>query len=44
MPKLLEQVRDLIRLKPYSLRTEAAYLRWIKEYTTFHKKGDPAYL
>jgi hypothetical protein len=31
VPKLLEQVRDLIRVKHYSLRTEAAFLRWIKE-------------
>jgi integron integrase len=42
VPKLLEQVRDLIRLKHYSLRTEAAYLHWIKEYITFHKKRHPA--
>lgn len=28
-PKLLDQVRDLIRLKHYSIRTEEAYLNWI---------------
>ena len=27
--KLLEQVRDLIRLKHYSIRTEYTYLSWI---------------
>jgi integrase len=31
MPDLLEQMRDLIRLKHYSLRAEVAYLRWIME-------------
>ncbi len=28
-PKLLDQVRDAIRLKHYSIRTEAAYADWI---------------
>ena len=31
-PKLLDQVRDLIRLKHYSIRTEQAYLGWIKRF------------
>ena len=31
-PRLLEQVRDKIRLKHYSLRTEKAYSYWIKRY------------
>ncbi len=30
MPKLLERVREVIRVKHYSLRTEQAYLRWIE--------------
>ena len=30
MPKLLEQVRDLLRLRHYSFRTERVYLYWIK--------------
>jgi hypothetical protein len=37
----LEQVRDKIRLKHYSFRTEQAYLRWIREYILFHKKRHP---
>jgi hypothetical protein len=41
VPKLPEQVRDLIRLKHYSIRREAAYLHWIKEYITSHKKRHP---
>jgi hypothetical protein len=29
-PKLLDQVRDKIRLKHYSIRTEQTYVDWIK--------------
>ena len=32
MPKLLDEVWDLIRVRHYSIRTEEAYTRWIKEY------------
>ena len=39
--KLLDQVRDLIRLKHYSIRTEQAYISWIKRYIYFHKKRHP---
>ncbi len=41
MPKLLEQVRDLIRTLHYSYRTEAAYLQWIRQYILFHGKRHP---
>ena len=44
MPKLLDEVRDSIRLRHYSIRTEEAYVRWIKEYIFFHKKRHPAEL
>ena len=36
--KLLEQVRDVIRLKHYSYKTEKSYINWIKRYTIFHDK------
>src|SRR5438067_1152426 len=36
-PKLLEQVRREIRLRHYSLRTEEAYVNWIKRFIHFHK-------
>jgi len=36
-PKLLDQVRHAIRRKHYSLRTEQAYLAWIKRFLLFHK-------
>ena len=41
MPRLLEQVRSIIRLKPYSIRTEEAYIHWIKEFILFHSKRHP---
>jgi integron integrase len=41
-PKLLDQVRDKIRLKHYSIRTEQAYLDWIKRFVLFHHKRHPA--
>ena len=31
-PKLLDQVRNVIRIKHYSIRTEQAYLDWIKRF------------
>jgi len=42
MPKLLDEVRDSIRVRHYSIRTEEAYVRWIKEYIFFHDKRHPA--
>jgi site-specific recombinase XerD len=36
-PKLLEQVRQAIRLKHYSIRTEQTYVDWIKRFILFHK-------
>ena len=40
--KLLDQVRDAIRLKHYSIRTEQAYVNWIKRYIYFHNVRHPA--
>ena len=40
--KLLDQVRDAIRLKHYSIRTEQAYVTWIKRYIYFHSVRHPA--
>src|SRR6266849_7986106 len=40
-PKLLEQVREVIRARHYSLRTEDTYLRWIKRFILFHGKRHP---
>ncbi|ANJ68048.1 integrase [Halothiobacillus diazotrophicus] len=40
-PKLLDQVRDLIRVKHYSIRTETQYLQWIRRFILFHGKRHP---
>jgi integrase len=40
-PKLLEQVRDLLRAKYYSIRTEEVYLSWIRRFILFHNKRHP---
>ena len=40
-PKLLDQVRNVIRYKHYSIRTEESYVHWIKRYIFFHKKRHP---
>ena len=39
--KLLDQVREAIRLKHYSIRTEESYVTWIKRYILFHNKRHP---
>ena len=39
--KLLDHVRDAIRLRHLSLRTEAAYLGWIRRFILFHHKRHP---
>jgi len=39
--KLLDQVRDAIRLKHYSYRTEESYVGWIRRYILFHDKQHP---
>ncbi|WP_255990705.1 integron integrase [Chitinolyticbacter albus] len=39
--RLLDQVRDRIRVKHYSLRTEEAYLSWIRQFIHFHGKQHP---
>jgi len=43
-PRLLDQLRDRIRLRHYSLRTERAYAQWVKRYIHFHGKRHPAEL
>ena len=40
-PKLLEQVREVIRTRHYSLRTEGTYLGWIRRFILFHGKRHP---
>ncbi|MEW6131479.1 MAG: integron integrase [Acidobacteriota bacterium] len=41
MAKLLDQTRGVLRAKHYSIRTEDAYLGWIKRFILFHQKRHP---
>ena len=40
-PRLLDQVRECIRVKHYSLRTQDAYLHWIRRFILFNGKRHP---
>ncbi len=40
-PKLLEQVRETMRLQRYAYRTEKSYTNWIRRYILFHNKRHP---
>ncbi len=40
-PKLLMQLRDRIRAKHYSIRTEASYIDWARRFILFHDKRHP---
>jgi integron integrase len=40
-PKLLDRVRDALRARHYSHRTEKAYVHWIRRYIFFHGKRHP---
>lgn len=39
--KLLDQVRDAIRVRHYSYRTEEAYVQWVRRFILFHNKQHP---
>jgi integron integrase len=39
--KLLDQVRDAIRVKHYSYSTEKTYVYWIRRFILFHNKRHP---
>ncbi|MDZ4344613.1 MAG: integron integrase [Candidatus Binatia bacterium] len=41
-PKLLDQVREAIRMRHYSPKTEDSYVHWIKRFIFFHNKRHPA--
>jgi integron integrase len=41
-PKLLDRVRDAVRTRHYSRRTEEAYAGWIRRYIVFHCRTHPA--
>lgn len=41
-PKLLDRMREALRVRHYSYRTEQAYLDWARRYILFHDKRHPA--
>jgi hypothetical protein len=40
-PKLLDQVREVLRANYYSKRTEEAYVAWVRRFILFHDKRHP---
>lgn len=41
-PRLLDQLRNVIRLRHYSYRTEQSYAYWTRRFVHFHKLKHPA--
>ncbi len=41
-PRLLDRLRDAIRLRHYSIRTEEAYVNWSRRFILFHNTRHPA--
>ena len=42
MSKLLNDVRDLLRTRHYSYRTEQTYVYWIRRFIVYHQLKHPA--
>jgi hypothetical protein len=40
-PRLLDQVRQVLRVRHYALRTEECYVQWIKRFILFHGTRHP---
>jgi len=40
-PKLLNRVRECIRARHYSIRTENLYVDWVRRFILFHDKRHP---
>jgi integron integrase len=41
-PKLLDRLRQAIRVRHYSIRTEEAYVQWSRRFILFHHKRHPS--
>jgi len=39
--KLLDRAREILRVRHYSIRTEEAYIAWMRRYILFHNKRHP---
>ena len=40
-PRLLDQVRQSMRLRHFSLKTEKSYIYYIRDFILFHQKRHP---
>jgi site-specific recombinase XerD len=40
-PRLLDRLREVLRVRHYSLRTEGAYVDWVRRFILFHGKKHP---
>ena len=40
-PRLLDRLRESLRVRHYSLRTEGSYLDWVRRFILFHGKRHP---
>jgi Phage integrase, N-terminal SAM-like domain len=40
-PRLLDQLRDCMRLKQCSMRTKEAYEEWVRRFVLFQRECDP---
>ena len=43
-PKLMDQMREAMRVKHYSYQTEKSYLHWARRYIVFHDRRHPGEL
>ncbi len=43
-PKLIEQIKTVMRVRHYSKRTEETYINWIRDFIFFHEKKHPLLL
>lgn len=40
-PRLFDEIRNVARMRHLSLRTEQAYVQWIRRFILFHDKRHP---
>jgi hypothetical protein len=40
-PRLLDQMREVLRVQHYALRTEECYVQWVRRFILFHHKRHP---
>lgn len=43
-PRLYNRIREVLRVRHYSRRTEEAYLHWIRRYIEFNNQDHPRHL